>query len=117
MTILRPSAILTALAANLVVAVPVLLFLDVTRGWWVCQIILLAVLAVAWWARCRHDSQFLLHNFYGDEINLMGGKRSEYLCADCGARCWARVLGCEDCRRLPCRCKLRTRSAAGVGAL
>lgn len=34
---------------------------------------------------CRHTYDHWLRNIYGDEINSVGGKRSEWQCSKCGA--------------------------------
>ena len=33
---------------------------------------------------CEHHRTMFLRNFYGDEINLFGGKRSVWFCESCG---------------------------------
>lgn len=38
---------------------------------------------------CSHESWALVDQFFGDQINHMNGRRSEWRCKHCGKRAWS----------------------------
>jgi hypothetical protein len=100
----RPAGILSALAANLVVAGFTLLVASPGFAWWICESGFLVCFLWAWVYRCRHSRTIVLLNLYGDAI-FQSGSRCIELCESCGASVYGQSLGCWECKRRPCQCR------------
>lgn len=44
------------------------------------------------WLTTRHANTIWIRNIHGDRINILGGKRSEWMCRDCGTTVLGKYL-------------------------